>query len=195
MLSAVGMQLDTVDNRGDVSSLYAKRRIQQFPFLEVPIAFPNTVNLVFDDVDNNQYALRISDSGELFWTLYGNRSPVTLFAPESLFWEATEPVLNLIPPAQDVVSINPPDLVSASYAGTYRGENGYSGKLARRRLEDEPGFWNWFSEICCERVRMYYVRDPFRLRNPGRGRMGGGRVILATSRCPPIFPITSKLPL
>jgi hypothetical protein len=139
-LSCVGMQLDTVDNPGDVSSLYAKRRIQQFPSLEVPIAFPNTINLIFDDQDNNQYVLRITDGGELFWTPYGNRTPVTLFAPESLFWKVTEPVLNEIPTSQEVVSIlNPPDLATATYAGTYRGGSGsgYSGTISFEwRAED-----------------------------------------------------------
>jgi hypothetical protein len=122
-ISAVGMQLDTVDNPGDVSSLYVKRHIQQFPALAVPIAFPNTVDLIFDDQDNNQYVLQISDSGELFWTLYGNRTPATLFAPEGLFWKAVEPVLNESPaPGALVASVlNPPDLAQASYTGGYQG--------------------------------------------------------------------------
>lgn len=143
-LTCVGMQLDTVDNPDNVSMLFAKRRIQQFPSLTVPIAFPNSTNLIFDDQDNNQYALRVTDAGELFWTPFGDRNPTTLFAPESLFWESVEPVLNIIPNHQGLVSaLNPPDdaAVQASYAGTYLGlagsGSGYRGTVTFEwRLED-----------------------------------------------------------
>jgi hypothetical protein len=174
-LTCVGMQLDTVDNPDNVSMLYAKRRVQQFPSLEVPIAFPTGTNLIFDDQDNNQYVLRVNDAGELFWTPYVNRTPQTLFAPESLFWRSVEPVLEMIPDGQGLVSIlNPPDTSQASYAGLYLGlagsGSGYAGTVTFEwRLEDvgdcpagtfpiesrggESGAWSTSGELTVAGIR------------------------------------------
>jgi hypothetical protein len=170
------MQLDTVDpGAGEVAMLYAKRRVQQFPSLEVPIAFPTGTNLIFDDQDNNQYVLRVNDAGELFWTRYVNRTPQTLFAPESLFWRSVEPVLEMIPNGQGLVSIlNPPDTSQASYAGLYLGlagsGSGYAGTVTFEwRLEDvgdcpagtfpiesrggESGAWSTSGELTVAGIR------------------------------------------
>lgn len=140
----VGMQLDTVNNPGDISFLYKKRLVQQNPSLPIPISIPNTSNLIFDDQDNNQFALKIDDDGQLFFTPYFGITPYILLnqntnGDDSLFWQVVEPVLNEIPNRENVVVTLDSDILQASYSGSYRelSGSGYSGTVSFQwRLPD-----------------------------------------------------------
>ncbi len=154
-VSCVGMQLDSVDQPDDISFLYVKRNIQQFPLLPEPMAVPNSVSLIFYDQNNNRYSLQVDDSGQLFFTPYFGFTPFSLLnsvllppngdpnlpasvPSDCLFWDVVEPLLEQIPDERHVrILLNSPDPVQASYSGVYTGPSGYAGTVSFEwRLED-----------------------------------------------------------
>jgi hypothetical protein len=136
---ALGMQIDDrEDAEGDPTFYYEKRNKLNYPEITVPLAIPNSQELIFTTEDNSSYLLRVNDDGQLFWIRAAGVTLASLFDPTGLFWLSMEPVLNVIDDRQSADGQLLGGLVSkAFFNGTYSGVNGNSGNLSFQwRTED-----------------------------------------------------------
>jgi len=135
----LGMKIyDRGDAEGDPSFYYEKRNKLHYPAITVPLAVPNSQELIFTTESGLDYLLRVNDEGQLFWILAAGVTVSSLFEPDSLFWLSMEPVLNGIDDRKAVDGILQGGLyVKASFSGTYSGVSGNSGNLSFQwRRED-----------------------------------------------------------
>jgi hypothetical protein len=133
------MQIDVRgDALGDPTFLYEKRSKLRYPAITVPLAIPNSQELIFTTEDGSEYLLRVNDAGQLFWIRGAEVTVSSLFDTEGLFWLSMEPVFGAIPDRSSADSILQGGLyVKASFTGTYTGTSGLSGNVAFQwRTED-----------------------------------------------------------
>lgn len=136
----LGMQIDVRgDETGDPTFLYEKRDKLRYPEITVPLAVPNSQELIFTTEDGASYLLRVNDAGQLFWIRAAGVTLLSLFAPDGIFWLSVEPVLTGA--TQDRRSgdwrLQGGLYAKASFTGTFAGTNGFTGNLSFQwRTED-----------------------------------------------------------
>ena len=136
---ALGMQIDDRgDEEGDPTFYYEKRNVLRYPYITVPLAVPNSQELIFTTENGLAYLLRVNDAGQLFWIAAAGVTIASLFDPVGLFWLSMEPVLGTVADRSSVDGVLQGGLyVKASFAGTYTGTNGTSGNCSFQwRAED-----------------------------------------------------------
>ena len=135
----LGMQIDDrEDAEGDPTFYYEKRNKLNYPEITVPLAIPNSQELIFTTESGLSYLLRVNDNGQLLWILAAGVTVSSLFEADSLFWLSMEPALNVIPDRSAAGAVLQDGLyIKASFTGLYSGVNGNFGSLSFQwRRED-----------------------------------------------------------